>query len=266
MRNALTALLLLPGIALAAPDFVTDFIAPLLETPAQSNDSIHEGNFDLVKRQATGCFTGYRPCANLNAPDLCCRTNEVCSQDRANNVACCPFGAACTGTIEPVGPTRTGSFVPASTTTQISQSVPVQTSFVQSGTAPFRSLLPNQFYPFPVIATTHVNAQACSSAYTACQTDVASCTNALANGVPGVTISGPNGGATITAIASVGQQQASSICSSLSSEACSGLVVEACNRYGSASAGVPGGARNLCGNIYGVGAGVAAAGIAGLLR
>jgi hypothetical protein len=73
---------------------------------------------------------------------------------------------------------------------------------------------------------------ACSSAYTSCQSDAASCTTALANGAAGVTISAPNGGgATITAIPSVGLQSAQSICSSLSSLGCSQLTVEACAAF-----------------------------------
>lgn len=76
-----------------------------------------------------------------------------------------------------------------------------------------------------------------------------------------MTVSGPNGGATITAIASLGTPAASSICQSLSSQACSGLVVEACARFGS---GTVNAAKTACGNMYGIGAGVAV-GIAGQL-
>jgi hypothetical protein len=77
-----------------------------------------------------------------------------------------------------------------------------------------------------------------------------------------VTVSGPNGGATITAIASLGTPAASSICQSLSSQACSGLVVEACARFG--NGGSINAAKTACGNMYGIGAGVAV-GIAGQL-
>jgi hypothetical protein len=78
---------------------------------------------------------------------------------------------------------------------------------------------------------------ACSSAYTSCQSNAASCTSALANGAPGVTISAPNGGATITAIPSVGLSSAQSICSSLSSLGCSQLTVEACQAFDGAGNG-----------------------------
>lgn len=271
MRNVLAALFLFFAIAFAAPDFVVDFIEPLLEEPLQGNDTIAEGGLELVRRQQTGCASGYAACANLNAPGLCCRTNQVCSADQANHVACCPINAACTGTIAPVGgitasvASTTSNAFPSSTTSGPSIITSTASpSFVQTGgTGNVRSTVPNQFYPFVAIPTTYTNAAACSSAYSSCQSEATSCANALANGVQGVTISAPNGGATITAIASLGPQSASSICLSLSSQACSGLVVEACQTYGSGG-GNTGGARNLCGNIYGVGAGVAV-GIAGQL-
>lgn len=71
----------------------------------------------------------------------------------------------------------------------------------------------------------------------------------------------PNGGgATITAIPSVGLQSAQSICASLSLQACSGLQVEACRSFG----GEQGAATRLaCGGGYWMGAGAAAMGIAG---
>jgi hypothetical protein len=267
MRNVLRATFLLFAIAHARPDFLADFVEPLPELPAQDNDTLADAeSLELVKRQQNNCATGYAACLNLGAPGLCCRTNQVCSRDGNNNVACCPTNSACTGTIIPVGPvptafpSTTGSFALVSTTTS-AQPAPSQ-SFVQSETASQGpSMVPNSFYPFPPIPTTHINAAACSSAYTSCSQNAQSCTSALANGLPGVTISGPNGGATITAIASLGIQSASSICASLSSQACSGLIVEACARYGD---GTGNAAKTLCGNMYGLGAGVAV-GLAGQL-
>ena len=137
-----------------------------------------------------------------------------------------------------------------------------QPSFIQSGAGTYvRSTVPNSFYPFAFIPTTYTNAAACSSAYSTCQTDAASCTAALANGVQGITVTAPNGGATITAIPSVGLQSASAICQSLSSLACYQLDVRACQAYGG---GVPGSGWKNCGNMYGVGAAGLAAGL--LLR
>ncbi|KAF2189488.1 hypothetical protein K469DRAFT_736827 [Zopfia rhizophila CBS 207.26] len=272
-------LLFLFAIASATPNFLAAFIEPLLEgPPAQNNDTIAEAGLELVKRQS-GCANGYSSCANLGAPGLCCRSNSVCSADAVGHVACCPLGAACTGTIDGVNggsiatasntgnpaATSTVPYVIASTTQNgVSIGTATATEFVQqSGASSYvRSTVSNQFYPFAFIPTTYTNAAACSSAYTSCQTDAASCTAALANGVQGITVSAPNGGATITAIASVGPQSASSICQSLSSQACYGLQVEACQAFGNGNGGNQNSGRNLCGNLYVIGAGVAV-GIAG---
>lgn len=247
--------------AAAAPNIFADFIAPLT---LQDNNTLAAADgldFNLLRRQGPApneCAKGYAACDNLNAPGLCCRTNQVCSADAANHVACCPLNAACTGTIDPVNPSIvTPAPTAARTTAPIA---PPAGSFVQSGVGPSsRSWVPNDYYPFPAIPTTYTNAAACSRAYSTCQSDAHSCTSALASGLPGVTISGPNGGATITAIASLGQVSASAICSSLSSKACSGLIVEACASFGGENA-----ARTRCAPMYGVGAGVAL-GLAGQL-
>lgn len=97
---------------------------------------------------------------------------------------------------------------------------------------------------------------ACSSAYSSCQTDVSSCTAALAGGIHGVTISGPNGGVTVSEItATLDPTAASQVCQSLSSQACYGLQVAACAAFGTGTANNAG--RNRCGHLYGIGAGVA---------
>ncbi|KAF2656627.1 hypothetical protein K491DRAFT_715219 [Lophiostoma macrostomum CBS 122681] len=267
MRIVLAAISLLFAIALALPDSFADFVEPLLlADPAQDNSTLPDGGFELVKRQGTTCASGYAACATVGAPGLCCRTNQVCSADGANHVACCPLGSACTGTIIPVSPgtasattTATSSVVTGSTTTTAAN--PTGT-FVQTGSgANVGSTVPNSYYPIAYIPTTYTNAAACSSAYTSCTNDASSCTAALASGRQGVTVSAPNGGATVTAIASLGQSSASSICSSLSLQACSGLTVEACARFGGATAAA---GYNYCGARYAVGAGVAV-GIAGQL-
>ncbi|KAF1996246.1 hypothetical protein P154DRAFT_498811 [Amniculicola lignicola CBS 123094] len=266
MRNVLFSSLLLSTSALAAPDLLADFLTPESLTP-QSNDTlIAEGTLELVKRQ--GCAVGYNACSNLGAPGLCCRSNAICSADAAGHVACCPQGAACTGTIAGVagpsaamstGTATTNPFVVVTTTTATGS----QPSFVQSGGAQgTRSTVDNPYFPIAYIPTTYTNAAACSSAYSSCQTDAASCTAALANGLPGVTITAPNGGATITAIASLGMPSAVAICSSLSLQACYNLDVAACANFGNGNTGAA--ATRGCGGLYGLGAGVAV-GIAGQL-
>lgn len=264
MRSIIAPLLLAPLAALAAPDALANFEPAVEQLPAVYSEMeamSEKGALELLKRQGNTCATNYYACANLGAPGLCCPRTAVCSADPRGQVACCPQGNVCTGTIGAVPTattnptaTQTGPFVIASTTGG---------PFVQqTDGASVGSTVQNQFYPFPYIATTYTNAAACSSAYTSCQGDAAKCTNALANGAQGVTISAPNGGATITAIPSVGIQSAQSICASLSSIGCYQLTVEACARFDGAGAG-NGAMRARCAD-YLMTAGVAV-GIAGQL-
>ncbi|KAF2264536.1 hypothetical protein CC78DRAFT_568236 [Lojkania enalia] len=268
MRNVIITLLFLFAPALATPGFhFADFAAPLPDSTLLSNETIAEEGLELVKRQSSGCASGYSPCSSLGNPGLCCRSDSVCSADAVGHVACCPQGAVCTGTIVPVGDGATLTGIPTSSNNPFATTTSnpgivtatTTTNFVQQpGTASnAQTWVSNQFYPFAVIPTTHANAAACSSAYTSCSNAAASCTSALANGVPGVTISAPNGGVTVSSIASLGLSSAGSICSSLSSVGCSGLNVQACSVYGGGS-----GAGRRCGDWYGMGAGVAI-GIAG---
>lgn len=108
-----TAFLILPAVALAAPDFVTNFSPAQL---AQYNDTlVEDGTLELLKRQVdpNECANGYKACTNINQPGLCCPNNNVCSADSAGHAACCLSGAACTGTIAPItqgsSPTATGT-------------------------------------------------------------------------------------------------------------------------------------------------------------
>lgn len=239
MRPVLAPWLLAPLAVLAAPDHLAPFepaIEQIAQLSSQDNSTLSgEAVLELLKRQNNACATGYYACTNENAPGLCCPRTAICSVDQNRNVACCPQGATCTGTLgAPAGAPQTASptFVFASTTTG--------NPFVQQTTVPNAaagSTVQNAFYPFPIIATTYTDAAACSAAYTGCQTNAASCTTALANGAQGVTISAPNGGATITAVPSLGLQSAQSICASLSLQACSGLQVEACRSFGGAGSG-----------------------------
>jgi hypothetical protein len=249
MRSILAPLLLAP-LALAAESFQP--FSPAL--PVSENNSTLPLDDLLVPRQnqnPNACATGYYACAALAAPGLCCPRSAICTSDQNRAVACCPQGAQCTGALG-AAPTS-GAFVPASTTT----GTPI---FQTTGAEGPRSTVQNAFYPFPYIPTTYTNAAACSAAYTSCQSDAASCTTALANGAQGVRVSAPNGGATITAVPSVGLQSAQSICASLSLQACSGLQVEACRSFGGEGNGV---ATRGCGGLL-MGAGVAV-GVAGQL-
>ncbi|UPX11144.1 uncharacterized protein EKO05_0001767 [Ascochyta rabiei] len=263
MRTSIASLLLAP-LALAIPDTLAAFepaLEQLEQLPTSNNDTTPVDSIaELLKRQGNSCANNYYACTNLNAAGLCCPRTAVCSADRNNVVACCPQGAACTGTL---GVSATGA-VTASTTVPFVTASTTSGPFVQATTANAgsggASTVSNAFYPFPYIATTYTNAAACSSAYTRCQSDAASCTNALMGGARGVTVSAPNGGATITAVPSLGQASASSVCSSLSQEACFGLQVAACQAFDGRGNAAP---TRGCGSLA-VGMGVAL-GVAGQL-
>ena len=266
MRNALVSIIVLfIAVASATPNLFAAFLEPQLEeTITEGNDTAPQN--EVVKRQSNGCVSGYDSCANLGAAGLCCRSDSVCSADAAGHVACCPLNAACTGTIGGVGVTATTTstipFVFASTTTTsgsfyfgTSTATVASIQGATSAATYTRSTVSNQFYPFAYIPTTYTNAAACSSAYSSCQTDVSSCTAALAGGIHGVTISGPNGGVTVSEVtATLDPTAASQVCQSLSSQACYGLQVAACAAFGTGTANNAG--RNRCGHLYEIGAGV----------
>ncbi|KAH8727516.1 hypothetical protein GQ44DRAFT_703363 [Phaeosphaeriaceae sp. PMI808] len=275
MRPILAPILLAPLTALATPNIFSPFEAAIPQSspnttiPDSSSSSPNDNNnsnanLELLRRQnSNACATNYFPCAALNAPGLCCPRTATCSPDQNRAVACCPIGALCTGTLG--APVATGTNpTPTTVFAQTTTANPfVQQTTVPNAAATARSTVQNAFYPFPYIATTYTDAAACSAAYTSCQSDAASCTTALANGAQGVTISAPNGGATITAVPSLGLQSAQSICASLSSQACYTLTVEACRSFGGQGANAA--PTRGCGG-YLMGAGVAV-GIAGnLLR
>lgn len=267
MRLLYAPLLLAPIAALAAPDILADFEPALEQLPSVNNDTevlAEDGSFELLKRQGSACATNYFACSNLGAPGLCCPRTAICSADQRGQVACCPQGAACTGALGGSGGLQTASATASPTVSFVIAST-TQNPFVQqtNGATGARSTVQNQFYPFPYIPTTYTNAAACSAAYTSCQSDAASCTTALANGAQGVTISAPNGGATITAIPSVGLQSAQSICASLSSLGCYQLTVEACARFDGGQGAGNAAMRERCAGYF-MTAGVAV-GIAGQL-
>ncbi|KAF2120746.1 hypothetical protein BDV96DRAFT_628229 [Lophiotrema nucula] len=273
MQNVLCALLLLLAAAFATPNSFAEFVAPILEEPSPTidNETIADGGPELLRRQGDACATNYSNCNIIGFAGLCCRKSQVCSADAAGHPACCPSQAACTGTIGAI-PIATGtvssqSFVVVSTTSTTTvggiftgTATATGNGFQQSEGAGTRSWVSNAFFPIAYLPTTYTNAAACSSAYSSCQSDAARCTADLASGQQGVTISAPNGGATVTAIPSYGEASASSICSSLSQAACSGSWnVQACSTYGSGNGAVGRGCGY--GQLYTVGA--VAMGVAG---
>ncbi len=134
MRTLKFLLLTLTSVIIAAtPNFsdLQTFLPALLhgdlflQTDPQSQNlssftSDHDLSHRVQRRQAnSGCGTSYSPCAALNAPGLCCTTAAICSADNVGNVACCPLGAACTGTVGAYANTATGvGYYTTATTTQ----------------------------------------------------------------------------------------------------------------------------------------------------
>ncbi|PGG97533.1 hypothetical protein GX51_07285 [Blastomyces parvus] len=203
----------------------------------------------LAKRQGGGvCPAGFNSCALLGAPEACCQPKAVCSRDDANNIACCPSGAACTGRLS--GPSQTASssgfmFPQPGTATTTPPTDPTST----------RPIVPNAPYPFPIIPTTFPNQEACVSAYTDCQVQYSSCTASL-GGVHGVTIGGA-GGITVPGVQPTGGNPVS-VCSSLSTEACHGLQAAYCTAFRGVAA------RGGGGLLYDIVVGVAVA-VAGVV-
>ena len=264
--------------AYVAPEQYSPFSNPLLDRDYERADNI--GIAQLEKRQ--GCPVSYGSCQTVGNAGVCCPNNNICSLDQASHVACCPIGATCTGTIRPsitgstgpqTGPTTTsgGVVVVGATTTATSSGGIVLTTAQPTGAGGVTTV-PNAPYPFVFIPTTYSDQAACSSYYTDCQRQYASCTAALGgNAGNAVTISGVTGLVTVGgATATVGALQAPSVCSSLSQTACYGLRPSDCAAFasggGSFVAGQTGAAAprftGCPGAMYAMGAGVAL-GVAG---
>lgn len=98
MRSELFSLLVLPLFAQARDTHrFSLFLHPLLD----GSDIIarDENEALLLLKRENGCPAGYNSCAFLKAPGACCQRDTICSRDDANNIACCPTGADCTGRI-----------------------------------------------------------------------------------------------------------------------------------------------------------------------
>lgn len=102
----------------AIPISVSDYLPPAVAdrappqeqqatTPTQKSEQQLQPHHNLFRRQTDDtCPSSYNNCANIGAPGLCCAPSARCSADAAGHVACCPRGAACTGTI---GAIKTGT-------------------------------------------------------------------------------------------------------------------------------------------------------------
>ena len=200
------------------------FMAPLVDAP-QAIRAMHN-----LPRGNPKCA---HPCATMGysnmGPPVCCPKNAVCALDQVGNVACCPDNSVCTGTIAASnGPT--GGAAAATSTTEAPTGAPsASISHAISGT----SMVPNSYYPYPVLPTAYTGADDCSASYTACQAESAKCTGFIEGGGYGVTVGGDDG--IITQQAALGPSSAEAICSSLSQEACHGLDVSMCSTLGGAA-------------------------------
>jgi hypothetical protein len=111
----------------AIPISVSDYLPPAAvadrtppqeqkdDTSTQKSQQQAQPHLNLFRRQNDDtCPSSYNNCANIGAPGLCCAPSARCSADAAGHVACCPRGAACTGTI---GAINTGTATGTSTGT-----------------------------------------------------------------------------------------------------------------------------------------------------
>ena len=212
------------------------FIAPFIDQ-SRSYIANHEDHLlELFRRQQNNCPIGYNSCSRLGANNVCCSVSAVCSADAANDVACCPSGAHCTGTIGATGVatgtmTNTataagGGFVFGSATTTAT------TGPITSSARTPQSTVANAYFPYLYIPTTFPNAGVCSSYYSSCATEFSSCTASLGGGINGVTVNGGGAGITVQGVTA----SAASICSSLSSQACYNLQLGDCPTFGTAAA------------------------------
>lgn len=204
---------------------------------------------ELLRRGSNACAAGYRSCAGLGAAGLCCSANAVCAIDQAGHVACCPQGAVCTGAISvPSSTTVTGATTATATATTTPTATLTTTLTTTPSTTPSpspadtaaavgRSVVANDYYPFPYAPSSYRNAAACSAAVSSCQTNLANCELALAGaGANGITVAAPNGGIAIQGMtATLGPASASAVCRSLSSRACDGLQAGHCDQLPTAT-------------------------------
>lgn len=89
-----------------------------------------------LRKRSSSCPTGYDACSGLGAPGLCCASNAICSADAAGHVACCPTGAACTGTISSIitgGTIAAGGTVEATSTSNGLATTTATTTTTTSG-------------------------------------------------------------------------------------------------------------------------------------
>ena len=218
---------------------------PVLTLPFASPLTSAFPKLDLFRRD--NCPLLYAQCDNVGASQACCYQTATCTTDGNHNVACCNFGAYCTGTLGGGSVTGTGGFGGFGSATATSFTGPTV-----SGVA----------YPWVIIPTSFPNQGVCSSYYTSCSTEYGKCTAALGGGaVNGVTVNAGNG-AGITVQGATATAAAASVCSGIQAAACHGLPLSYCSQ-------LPTGGTNMADNkragIGGVFAGAVVGVLGGLL-
>lgn len=178
----------------------------------------------LNKRVASDCPSGYNPCSTLDNPKVCCRDGSRCARDEADNIACCPSGASCTGSLL-ASTTDTSSF----RFPQYGTAAATADDETAHGALATGSTMPGA-YPFVYVPTTFADAKTCSAYYTRCETDYSSCTASLGNG-GNAQQWGVTGAAGVTVQGGAAAQETGSTCSKLQLEACHGLNLGYCDSY-----------------------------------
>ncbi|PGG99380.1 hypothetical protein AJ80_09376 [Polytolypa hystricis UAMH7299] len=232
------------------------FYAPFLE---RSNPALDPRDVAQLDKREQSCPDRFGSCALLGSEDACCQEDTICSRDDANNMACCPKGASCTGVLTRSGdgptntnadPTSSGFMFPQPGSSTITPGPRITGSTVEN--APF---------PFVYIPTTFPNPEQCVSYYSACESQYSACQSSL-GGVNGVTVNGGNGdGITVEGARPTGD--AHSICFSLSQKACYGLQEAYCPHFTDGSSGNMAAGRSV-GGIYELMAGIIIA-VAGMI-
>ncbi|KAJ5086611.1 hypothetical protein NUU61_007918 [Penicillium alfredii] len=177
-----------------------------------------------ILKRSDNCPGGYHGCSNLGNGDACCKQGTNCSRDAADNIACCPTGAKCTGSLTSAT-TATGATGATGSSFMFPQTATATTTAPGAGSDTTGSTMSGA-YPFVYVPTSFANPATCSSYFSQCQSEYQQCTGVLM-GRYGVTVGGP-GGAGTTVEAITASTQATSICSSLSVDACHGLQLGYC--------------------------------------
>lgn len=218
---------LLPAFSLISTALSIDTVPFHAPVAAEEQKRAYEVLQILNKRVANNCPGGYNPCSNLDNPNVCCRSDAHCSRDAADNIACCPNGASCTGSLVAATGTTSSFMFPQSATATVT-SEPTATNGISITGSTINGL-----YPFVYVPTSFADAATCSAYYSRCQSDYTQCTSSLgSNGRYGVTVAADNGaGVTVQGGEAT---PVVSACSSMRLEACHGLNLGYCeDAYGS---------------------------------